>query len=376
MTSSRPTELAIPAVPEPALFVKGEAILYRLYDVGYAIRLDRAFQMLSSNAPERRRPVQEGAATIQIPNPPVTVSLGTTTCELCGEQREVEFSARIFDFGLVSIRARLPVSADLPWQAFTAFGAAVAGDLGWTARFDEARRSLCDRISAAIEKPGNSAVTEEYLVFRVRSLCDGDNNRLQVSALRDADIAQLLLGEPRPVSEAARAELLSRRYSYFEDDLTTLTWYAALVVEDEPGESAVEYMLEFANAQLLELRFYDAILDNELPLMNARILQARRRFSRLLADLQTLVSDATDTVERIENSFKVTDDVFLGRVYAAALEIFGGRAWRRGIDRKLETLRSTYIMLNAEAQALRSEVLEITVILLILAEIVLAMFRS
>src|SRR5262249_31889637 len=160
-----------------------------------------------------------------------------------------------------------------------------------------------------------------------------------------------------------------------DDDLTTLTWYAALVIDDERGESAVEYMLEFANAQLLELRFYDAILDNELPLMNARILQARRRFrflgrrfSRLLADLQTLVADATDTVERIENSFKVTDDVFLGRVYAAALEIFGGRAWRRGIDRKLETLRSTYVMLNAEAQALRSEVLEITVILLILAE--------
>ena len=37
----------------------------------------------------------------------------------------------------------------------------------------------------------------------------------------------------------------------------------------------------------------------------------------------------------------------------AALDIFGGRAWRHGIDRKLETLRGTYVMLNAEAQALR-----------------------
>ena len=47
----------------------------RLFDVGYAIALDRAFE-LSSSAPERRLPTRGEAQTIQIPNPPVTVSLG------------------------------------------------------------------------------------------------------------------------------------------------------------------------------------------------------------------------------------------------------------------------------------------------------------
>ena len=42
-------------------------------------------------------------------------------------------------------------------------------------------------------------------------------------------------------------------------------------------------------------------------------------------------------VERVENSLKVTDDVYLARIYAAALEIFRGRVWRAGIDRKLSS---------------------------------------
>ena len=61
------------------------------------------------------------------------------------------------------------------------------------------------------------------------------------------------------------------------------------------------------------------------------------------------------------------------RIYSAALEIFRGRAWRAGIDRKLSIIRETYAMLNAESQAARAEVLEIAIVVLIVAEIVLAM---
>ena len=63
-------------VPAPEPRVHGEAIVYRLYDVGYEIRLDRVVDLLASSAPERPRPVRGEAQTIQIPNPPVTVSLG------------------------------------------------------------------------------------------------------------------------------------------------------------------------------------------------------------------------------------------------------------------------------------------------------------
>jgi len=69
----------------------------------------------------------------------------------------------------------------------------------------------------------------------------------------------------------------------------------------------------------------------------------------------------------------VTDDVYLARVHAAALELFRGRAWRRGINHKLAIIRQTYAMLNAESMATRNEVLELVIIVLIGVEIVLAL---
>ena len=117
--------------------------------------------------------------------------------------------------------------------------------------------------------------------------------------------------------------------------------------------------------------------------MYDRVAEARSRFFALptgryrplLARLQSRVADVTETVERVENALKVTDDVYLARIYASALELFRGTAWRRGIERKLAIVRETYSMFNAEAQAVRAEILEVAIIVLILAEIVLGLRR-
>jgi len=246
--------------------------------------------------------------------------------------------------------------------------------------FETCRDRLLAQIAPAIDRPQVAPVTEDYSVFRVYQIQDGSGAALPTSSLTDAEIDKLLVGEARPLTAGARHELLSGRFSYFEDDLAVLTWASALVVEPVSEDTDVQYVLEFANAQLLELRYYDSILDEELPRMYDEIAAARRgfhllgrRFSRLLAALQSRVADATEAVERAENSLKVTDDVYLARIYAAALEMFRGPTWRRGIDRKVAIVRDTYSMLNAESQARRTEVLELTIIALIVIEIVLAL---
>jgi len=366
--------------PNADLSVWGEAILYKQFDVGYEIRLDRAFDLLASSGPERRKPVRGEGHAIQIPNPPVTVSLGTEPITIAGSRLDAELSACLYDFGVISFRVRIVPPAWRSWQEFESFALEAATSSAWNV-FGPCRDRLLDRIAPAIERPSRAKVTEEYIVFRIGGLRDADGRTVPPTALSDEAIAGALLGERRTVSIGARRHLLSERFSYFDDDLAVLTWNAALIVEPVPEDTDVQFVLEFANAQLLELRYYDAILDEELPRTYDEIASARRgfhllgrRYSRLLAVLQARVADATEAVERAENALKVTDDVYLARIYAAALEIFRGRSWRQGIDQKVAIIRDAYTMLNAESQARRAEVLELTIVILIVLELVLAWF--
>jgi hypothetical protein len=377
MTSSDTTALVHSSVPPR---VSGAAILYNLYDIGYEIDLDRALDLLAGHGPERVRPMRGEGQALQISNPPVTVILGTENVAIGEWRQDVEMSARIFDFGVVSLRLRIDTPGELSWDEFRDFGGAVDAEVRLRELFDHPVRLLTERVAPAVSRPALAPVREDYIVYRVNALHGPDGSPLTTDALRDEDVAPMLLNESRPLSADALRELLPRRFSYYADDLAILTWDNALVVEPQPYDTDVQYILEFANAQLLELRYFDALLDDELPRMYDRVEAARarpgillgRRYAPQLADLQTLVADSTELVERVENSLKVTDDVYLARIYAAALEIFRGRAWRAGIDRKLDIIRDTYTMLNAESQAARVQVLELAIVLLFVFDIVVA----
>jgi hypothetical protein len=367
------------------LRVRGSAVVYRLYDVGYEIHLDRALDLMATSAPERIRPVRGEGQALQIPNPPITVLLGQESVVVAGRPETVEVSARIFDFGVVSLRVRVSAPLDCVWSDYVAFGQAVESHSEIETIVSQHLRLLTERIGPAVERPKIAEMREDYAVFRVSRIVDASGAPVGAEALASLDVVPLLLNETRTLSNEARRELLPHRFSYYADDLAILTWENALVVEPALAEGVdtdVQFILEFANAQLLELRYYDAQLDGELPKMYDRIAAMRRgrtfgrsRFGPLLAELQATVADSTELVERVDNALKVTDDVYLARVYSAALELFRGRAWRSGIDRKLGIIRETYAMLNDEAQATRGEWLEIAIVLLIVVEIVLSLVR-
>lgn len=363
------------------LLVRGAATVYRLFDVGYEIHLDSALDQLASSAPDRIRPLRGEAAALEIPNPPITVLLGHEAIDVGGHRLDTEISARIYEFGVCSMRARVHTPDDMTWEAFAALGTAIASSDAFTAALESALRRLVDRIAPSIDGMQIAPVAEEYVVYRIRRATDAHGTSLGPEAIAALDVVPLLLGESRPLSEQARKELLPHRFSYYADDLAILTWDNALVVEPGPDDTDIEYVLEFANAQLLELRYYDALLDAELPEVFDRVSATRRRtlyprrYAPLLADLHARVADVTELVERAENSLKVTDDVYLARIYASALDIFRSRVWRAGIDRKLAIIRETYEMLNAESQAARGEVLEVAVVALILIEIVLGLWH-
>ena len=363
------------------LRVDGSAIVYRLHDVGYEIDLERASSLLAQREPVRVRPARGEAEAIQIKNPPVAVTLGRSQVTIAGVARDVQVLARVFDFGVCAMRAAVEAPHGLSWSDFADLGAVADSSPELAALLDRELARLLDTLGPAIERPGLAPVIEGYVVFRVLRLAYGDGTDAEPGAITDEHLVRLLLDERAQLALSARRDLLSHRFSYYLNDLTVLTWDNALVVEPRAHDHDVEYILEFANAQLLELRFYDAVLDRELPRIYDRVGETRRRlmpirrFSPVLGAMQAQVADVTETIERVENALKVTDDVYLARIYGAALELFRGSAWRQGIERKLSIMRETYAMLNDESQAVRAELLEMAIVLLIVAEIVLGLVK-
>ena len=249
----------------------------------------------------------------------------------------------------------------------------------WATAFDaETRKTILRQLTEA-------RVQEDYLVGVVHALDQqgGDNTPTAEALLASVDLAALLSGEHRPLSAAARADLLRHRFSYYEDDLVVLTWDRAFVYEPR-GDADVTDVIEVANAQLLEMRYYDELLDAELPRMNAHVAAARsglnplaaRRYAGLARRLYSLVADVTELTERVDNALQVTEDVYLARVYAAALDQFRVAAVTAAVNRKLAIMRETYTALYDEAAGARAEVLEIAIVVLIMFEIVMAFVRG
>ena len=236
-----------------------------------------------------------------------------------------------------------------------------------------------DTLTPAFTRFNVSTLQEDHLITVVHQWSEP----LKGAEVFDrVDLIPLLSGEKRPLSDGASRDLLKQRFSYYEDDLVVLTWDRAFLYEPR-SDSDVADILEVANAQLLEMRYYDELLDDELPRMYDLVEQtqrtdnifATRRFAQLARKLYTLVAEVTELTEKADNVLQVTEDVYLARIYMAALELFRVPTVSAAVDRKLSIVRDTYAALYAEASGSRGELLEVAIVVLIVIEIAIALLR-
>lgn len=362
----------------------GYILAYRLFDVAYAIDLAKAedvWARTERTGSTRGRLTTTPPKAVAFGVPPLALSLGTITLALPDGPLPAIVTARLYEFGVVSLAIRVAV-VELSWAAFAqrlnavdrVVGAAPAGGL-WTDLLDRVRHGVGD----GLVRPTPSTVEEDYLVGVANSFSE---TMTADALMQRLDLVPLLSGEQRLLSEGARRDLLRHRYSYYTDDLVVLTWDRAFVYEPR-GDADVIDVLEVANAQLLEMRYYDELLDAELPRMYGLVEATRRRwslpgagrFADLARRLYTMVAEVTELTEKVDNALQVTEDVYLARIYAAALELYRVPNVSAAVDRKLSIIRDTYTALYDEASSSRSGLLEITIVVLIVLEIILAVIR-
>jgi hypothetical protein len=370
-------------IAEPTV-ASGHILALRLLDVAYAIDLaaaEAAWLRHAGGRAVRSRLAVTPPKAMEFGVPPLTLALDPVTLDLDGESLAASVSARLYDFGALTLALRLPL-AGRSWSGFADSMNAVEERLSaasGTELWLRLAEGVLRAIAPALTRPSTGAITEDYLIGVVGAFAAPITAE---QLLAEADFVPLLSGERRRLSAAARNDLLRRQFSYYEDDLVILTWDRAFIYEPR-GDSDVADVLEVTNVQLLEMRYYDELLDDELPRMNERVAAARsrlnllaaRRYAGLARRFHTLVSDVTELTERVDNALQVTEDVYLARIYAAALDLFRVGLVSAAVHRKLAIIRDTYTALFEEASAARNEIIEVAILVLIFVELVLALGR-
>jgi hypothetical protein len=365
--------------PSPETILTGTLHLYVAFDWGDELDLERAQQLVPAEVrdlPRRRRTPPSIAYRPQ----PLRFHLAPGTLDLpIGGQAAATAEATVFDFAAVSVAWHVPFRLRL--DALLQLADRLAEPQPILAAARSAVAPLHARLLPAIRDPQwRDELSEEYFVFQLPP-----GNPLPASGLppeRCGWLANLVRLESGPLSGEEVAEALRLHLSYSPNDLFVPDWAAAALFDKDPECNETLQVIEFANLQLLEYRNIDGRLDTNLVAAYRLVHEATRKrlrfwrsYDQPLRVLGELKVEANDLFERTANVLKLVGDQYLARVYGLVAARFHLRDWEAIIQRKLEVGEGVYQVISDQVNAHRTEFLELIVILLILLEIVLAIFH-
>ena len=361
----------------------GEFLCTRIYDVADTISLEQCRALIEKGGTEIRRLSlrREGSEYIQLSDPPLTLDLTPRALDIEGQRFDVKLAATLYHHGAMSISMRVPIPTGATFESLIPLADALYDGVPLDRLAMEEVERLRKLLASSFEDGHLWQQNEGYTVVFVRAF-EGDPRPRAQTVLVEPCLSRLLLGEKTEaeLSDTEEREVLGPHFSYTPYDLAIVEWNAAFVYEPS-GSRDIPDLLEIANAQLLELRYYDEVLDGELQRLYDVVGDKRGSLvvspyrAALRNQMQTLI-ELSEFLERVENALKIVGDVYLARVYEAGLKQLRITRWTEQVSRKHRLLMQTYQLLKGEIDQGRSLTLETMVVLLILFEIAMALFRA
>jgi len=287
----------------------------------------------------------------------------------------------VFDFGAASIAYRWPLAAsreklflqDLPQLSQELYGR----NLEAHARAQAQR--LMETIRSAIVRPELSSLVEDYYLFIIEEF-DQPWRAEELLAQHRSTLAQVLRFESQPLSREQQDDALTQRIAYFQNDLVLVDWNSAIIYDRDYVDAA--NVLELLNVELLEARYIDAELDKRIIEYQGLVrkptgwsLPFRTPYRKTIQELAELRIESLVLAKRVESALKLIGDLYLARVHNAATARFYLSDWESAISRKLDIIANFYQLLTDRVRTTQSHTLELVIIALILAEILMAIFR-
>jgi hypothetical protein len=337
-----------------------------LYDIAEQIQLDMLRSIVSA-PPTAREPRFKHPAPdyVRFERPPLEqwVEAPPLASGECLQAR-----VKYFDYGVLAVALELPFETS--WTELIEISSQWIGSPEIEQLAGALAQQYAEIARPALLQPYTNWISEDYYIIHLRSA------PLDATTLFNKcgdQIAQLVRGETRPLSASERDETLRASLSYYPSDLLVVGWFAALVYDTPEGAAPDIQLLEYANTQLLEFRYYDELLTRVLAgvykSLGRRGLLRGWRMARDAEHLNQIRLDITELAERIDNSIKFLSDMFYARAYRVAASRIGVTDYRKLVDEKLRIADDLYEFMVSEFHQARAFVLEAMVVAILIIEL-------
>jgi len=361
---------------------KGRILIYRIFDVAVEIDLSLIEKMPVDGWRRLKFSKYPYMKALEITNPPIAFELQPFTKLLFNADTKVNVVAKAYDFGVISIAFDIPVPEGTEFAELEAVTRRLDVDATVETKAQEYVTQLMETLKESVKDPSvKRDFLEDYMIFYVEKLGGAFEGASSEEFLKRYDPTRLLLYEDRDLSEFTRKETLRHSFSYYPDDLAVIHVDNAFLI-DPTGSFDIPDILEFANAQFLELRYYDHLMDSGLDSIYSELSSTRpvalfrlREYGRLVKRMTRIVSEITELTEKVNNALKVTEDIYYSRIYRTFMALLGSGDWETSINEKLRVTINTYKMTHDEIALHRGHLLEVGIILLIILEIILFVIK-
>jgi hypothetical protein len=241
-------------------------------------------------------------------------------------------------------------------------------------------KALFPLIQHAIAKPQFFQTRSSYVVIQVNPQPD----QISLNQLKEqygSIIASALRFETQSLSEYQKDEILESVTGYFRGDLLIIDTDASFVYDAE-YEEILEFF-EFANIQLLELRYFDHVLDQRLNKIYEGEMHRQQQQSHIpffgmfakdpIADLGKVKAEISVIVERLQDSIMLAGEPYFTEIHNLLVDRLDINSFKESINRKLEIIQGILVTQQHHNEVMRGNILEILIIVLISMEFILGL---
>ncbi|MGZ3768791.1 MAG: hypothetical protein ACXVCP_02870 [Bdellovibrio sp.] len=354
----------------------GRILIYRVFDIGKDVDIESAQRRFEASTSAQRFRLNRSSKAMIINNAPLSLSVESSMYDALGHPLNLEVTAKIWHFGALSLTLSFEIPENISWDRLIALGNFLENDFN----LHNVAKKRAEQIIQGMEQDRLASINwdayEDYIIYFFRKIEGCEKNAMQV--FEKKDVYRLILSENNEtLSEQTKKVISESTYQYSEDDLAVIDWNSALIIEPS-GSLDIADVIEFALCQLLEMRYYDDILDERLSYLYSFLDKKpfwTNPYSKLSKEAARIYLDIAETIESVENSMKVVGDFYLAKIFRAASQKLRFKDWRESVDQKLSNLAEVSSLFVTESNEKRSQLLEMIIIVLIAIEVVPLFFK-